>query len=121
MSLLQPFLGDEDGRQLFVEEHETVSGCYFLISEQQPLFITSFVPSRLSRSNVFPPPLALGPLRSKEPCRWELLGMHDAADADAETRTRLSTAALALADAVHGVVTDMFGFPINRPEDLING
>ena len=92
-----------------------------MVSEQAPLFITSFWPSRLARSNVFPPPLALGPLRSKEPCRWELLGGQDAATADVETRTRLSTAALALADTVHGVVTDMFGFPINRPEDLVNG
>ncbi|HEY3753761.1 MAG TPA: hypothetical protein VGL80_31605, partial [Pseudonocardiaceae bacterium] len=96
-------------------------GSYFLFSERDPAFVTMFFPNEMSHPKLFPPPPALGSLRSKEPCRWEMLGGQDAATADAETRTRLSTAALALADTVHGVVTDMFGFPINRPEELING
>jgi hypothetical protein len=122
MNVLQPFVGVEDDQQLFVRAHEDVPGGYFLFSERDPAFVTMFLPNEMSHPKLFPPPPAVGPLRTKEPCQWQLLSTHaDVADADAETRTRLSTVALALADAVHGVVTDMFGFPINRPEDLVNG
>lgn len=121
MAVLQPFVGVDEDQQLFVSEHEDLPGSYFLFSDRR-VFVTMFSPSEMSRPGIAPPPPAIGTLRTKKPCRWELLSAHaDAATADAETRMLLSTAALALADAVHGVVTDMFGFPINRPEDLING
>jgi hypothetical protein len=121
IAVLQPFAGDEDGRQLFVDPHETVEDCYFLISEREPVFFTSFWPSRLARSTTEPPPPAIGPLRTQEPCRWQVFATLPAATAGAEIRTLLGRAGLALAKQVGGTVTDMFGFPITTPEDVLAG
>jgi hypothetical protein len=121
IAVLQPFAGFEPGRELFVEEHETVHDSYFLLSEQEPVFITAFWPGRLARSKVAPPPLALGDLRGRAPCRWQLLTKQNAATADPAACRLAGEAALALAESVGGVVTDTFGFLITRAEEVLPG
>jgi hypothetical protein len=119
INVLQPYAGGEEGQELRVEEHENVAESYFLISERDPVFITAFWPNRLSRSKAVPPPPALGPLRAREPCRWQLLTKHDATTANRELRLLVGAAALALATATNGVVVDMYGFPVTRPDELL--
>ncbi|HEX5114096.1 MAG TPA: hypothetical protein VFW65_02750 [Pseudonocardiaceae bacterium] len=114
---LQPFHGGE----LVAHPQEDTPDAYLVYSEDEPRFVAAFWPSRLANSMVDPPPVALGPLHDRQPCRWELRVPLNAATADAETRVLLGSAALALARAVDGVVTDMFGFPITSPEDVLTG
>lgn len=121
IAVLQPYAGDEDGRQLTVEPDDDVADAYFLISEREPKFITAFWPGRLARSRPKPPPLALGELREREPCRWILITTADMATASPEVCRFVGEAALSLAAAVHGVVIDPFGFPIGTPEDVLPG
>jgi hypothetical protein len=115
ISVLQPYT---DGA-LFADEDQDVPGAYFLVSEQEPRFLTVFWPPRLSRSALQPPPLALGDLRDQEPARWELRSRFPAATADRAIRLTVGEAALALAHRVGGVVIDPYGFPVTRPEDLL--
>jgi len=74
---------------------------------------------RLSRSALEPPPLALGELGDREPCRWELRSKFPAATAGRDIRLTVGEAALALARVVDGVAIDPYGFPVTRPEDLL--
>lgn len=115
ISVLQPYTDD----RLFVDEDQDVPGAYFLVSEQEPRFLTVYWPPRLSRSALEPPPLALGELRDQEPCRWELRSKFPAATADRDIRLTVGQAALALAREVGGVAVDAYGFPVTRPEDLL--
>jgi hypothetical protein len=115
ISVLQPYTDDA----LFTDEDQDVPGAYFLVSEQEPRFLTVFWPPRLSRSALAPPPLALGDLRDQEPARWELRSKFPAATADRAIRLTVGEAALALAHRVDGVVIDPYGFPVTRPEDLL--
>ena len=62
ISVLQPYTDDA----LFTDEDQDVPGAYFLVSEQEPRFLTVFWPPRLSRSVLEPPPLALGDLRDQD-------------------------------------------------------
>jgi hypothetical protein len=113
-TVLQPYAGEEDGRQLAVDEHPNVEQSYFLISEREPVFLTAFWPGYLSRSRTAPPPLALGPLRTREPCRWQLGTAQDVTTAKPEFCRLITEAALALAAATGGVVVDMYGFPVRN-------
>ncbi|HEY5990399.1 MAG TPA: hypothetical protein VIV12_29025 [Streptosporangiaceae bacterium] len=115
ISLLQPFTDDE----LFVQEDDDVPDAYFLVSEQEPRFLTVYWPRRLSRSPLAQPPPALGSLRDEAPCRWELGTKFPVADADREIRLTVGEAALALANRVAGIVIDPYGFPVTRAEDLL--
>jgi hypothetical protein len=115
ISVLQPYTGDA----LFTDEDQDVPGAYYLVSEQEPRFLTVFWPPRLSRSALEPPPLALGDLRDQEPARWELRSKFPAATANRTIRLTVGEAALALAHRVDGVVIDPYGFPVTRPEDLL--
>ncbi len=112
IAVVQPYAGEEDGRQLTVDEHPNVEQSYVLISEREPLFLTVFWPGYLSRSRTAPPPLALGALRTREPCRWQLGTTQDVATADPEFGRLVTSAALALAAATSGVAVDMYGFPV---------
>jgi hypothetical protein len=114
IAVVQPYAGEEDGRQLTVEEHPNVEQSYFLISEREPVFLTAFWPGYLSRSRMARPPLALGPLRTRDPCHWQLGTTQDVATAKPEFCRLITEAALALADATSGVVIDMYGFPVTR-------
>jgi hypothetical protein len=115
ISVLQPYTDD----RLFADEDRDVPGAYFLVSEQEPRFLTVYWPPRLSRSALEPPPLALGELGDREPCRWELRSKFPAATAGRDIRLTVGEAALALARVVDGVAIDPYGFPVTRPEDLL--
>src|SRR5258708_9445011 len=61
-----------DTGELVLEEDTGVSGAYYLLTKQEPVFFVAYWPSRLSRSRLALPPPALGELRGDEPCRWDL-------------------------------------------------
>lgn len=119
--VLQPFVGTEPDQALEVVDRDTPESPYFIVCEAPPPFITAFWPGRLARLDVAPPPTALGELRRRKPCRWQLITTHDAATVDLATCHSMGETALALASAVGGVVTDQFGFPITRPDDVLPG
>lgn len=118
IAALHTFAGDE----LAAHPHEAVADAYLLYGEGEARFFVSFWPSRLANSIIDPPPVALGALRDRQPCRWEVRMPHvNVAGADAENRALLGNAALALAHAVDGVVTDTFGFPVTCAADVVAG
>ena len=104
---------------LIVEEDTGVPGAYYLLTEAEPVFFVAHWPSRLSRSRLALPPPALGELRDKEPCRWDLRTKLPVATVTRETCLRVAGAALALASRAGGMVIDTYGFPVARPEDLL--
>src|SRR5215468_10705269 len=116
VEVLQPFIGTGD---LVVEQDTGVSGAYYLLTKAEPLFFVAYWPSRLSRSKLALPPPALGELGDKEPCRWDLRTKFPVATVARETSLRVAEAALALAGRAGGVVIDTYGFPVDRPEDLL--
>jgi hypothetical protein len=116
IEVLQPYTGTGE---LVVEEDTGVSGAYYLLTKQEPVFFVAYWPSRVSRSRLALPPPALGELRDKEPCRWDLRTMFPVATVTRETCLRVAEAALALASRAGGVVIDTYGFPVDRPEDLL--
>jgi hypothetical protein len=115
ISVLQPFTDD----RLFVHESAKVPDAYFLVSGQEPRFLTAYWPPRLSRSRLALPPPALGGMRDARPCRWELRSKFPADSAEREIRLTVGSAAMALAGLVAGVIIDPYGFPVTRPEDLL--
>jgi hypothetical protein len=115
ISVLQPYTDD----RLFADEDQDVPGAYFLVSEQEPRFLTVYWPPRLSRSALEPPPPALGELGGREPCRWELRSKFPAATAGRDIRLTVGEAARGRARGVVGVAIDPYGFPVTRPEDLL--
>src|SRR5215472_13396338 len=116
VEVLQPFIGTGD---LVVEQDTGVPGAYYLLTKAEPLFFVAYWPSRLSRSKLALPPPALGELRDKEPRRWDLRTKFPVATVARETSLRVAEAALALAGRTDGVVIDTYGFPVDRPEDLL--
>jgi hypothetical protein len=113
IGVLQPYAGDEDGRELVADEQD-VEESYILVSEREPVFLTVFWPNYLSRSRK--PPLAV---RIHEPCRWQLRTTSKAATADPALCRLIAEAALALAAPTNGVVVDMYGFPVTKPDELL--
>jgi hypothetical protein len=118
IEVLQPYTGTGE---LLIQEDTGVSGAYYLLTKAEPVFFVAFWPSRLSRSKLAQPPPALGELRDKEPCRWDLRTKFPVATVTRETCLRVAGAALALASSAGGVVIDTWGFPVDRPEDLLPG
>ena len=116
IEVLQPYT---DTGELVFEEDTGVSGAYYLLTKQEPVFFVAYWPSRLSRSRLALPPPALGEMRDKEPCRWDLRTKFTVATVTRETCLRVAEAALALASRTDGVVIDTYGFPVDRPEDLL--
>jgi len=116
--VLQPYT---DTGELVCQEDTGVSGAYYLLTKAEPVFFVTYWPSRLSRSRLALPPPALGELRDKEPCRWDLRTKFPVATVARETCLRVAEAALALAAGTGGVVIDTYGFPVDRPEDLLPG
>jgi hypothetical protein len=115
ISVLQPYTGGE----LFVDEYQQAPGSYFLVSVEEPAFLTVYWPPRLARSKLSPSPLALGELRKHEPCRWELRSKFPVAQASRQISLTMGEAALDLARHADGTVIDAYGFPVGRPEDLL--
>jgi hypothetical protein len=116
IEVLQPYTDTGD---LVAEQDTGVSGAYYLLTKAEPVFFVAYWPSRLSRSKLALPPPALGELRDKEPCRWDLRTKFPLATVSRETCLRVAGAALALASRAAGVVIDTYGFPLDRPEDLL--
>jgi len=116
VELLQPYT---DTGALVCEKDTGVQGAYYLLTKAKPVFFVAYWPSRVSRSRLALPPPALGELRDKEPCRWDLRTRFPVATATRETCLRVAEAALALASRSDGMVIDTYGFPVDRPEDLL--
>jgi hypothetical protein len=83
------------------------------------LFLTMYWPPWVSGMKVEPPPPAVGELRRRKPCHWQLYTSVPVQDAGPDDCQTVGGAALALAARTGGVVTDVFGFPVGRPEDLL--
>jgi hypothetical protein len=116
VEVLQPYTDTGD---LVFEEDTGVAGAYYLLTSAEPVFFVAYWPPRLSRSRLALPPPALGELRDKEPCRWDLRTKLPVATVTRETCLRVAGAALALASRARGVVIDTYGFPVDQPEDLL--
>jgi hypothetical protein len=116
VEVLQPYTDTGD---LAVEQDTGISGAYYLLTKAEPVFFVAYWPSRVSRSKLALPPPALGELSDKEPCRWDLRTKFPVATVARETSLRVAEAALALASRADGVVIDTYGFPLDRPEDLL--
>jgi hypothetical protein len=116
IGVVQPYV---DVGDLVIEEDTNLPGAYYLITEQEPVFFVAYWPPRVSRSRLALPPPALGDLADKEPCRWDLRTKFPVATAARETCLRVGEAALALAGRAGGAVIDAYGFPLDRPEDLL--
>ena len=116
IGVLQPYAATGE---LLLEEDTGVPGAYYLITEKEPVFFVAYWPPRLSRSKLALPPPALGELSGQEPCRWDLRTKFPVTTAGRETCLRVAEAALALARHTDGVVIDTYGFPVDRPGDLL--
>ncbi|HEX4725117.1 MAG TPA: hypothetical protein VH333_21575 [Pseudonocardiaceae bacterium] len=117
IAILQPFAGDEAGRELVVDDEGADD--YILGSYLEPVFLTVFWPAYLSKAREARPALATGATRKQEMCRWELRTAPHAATADLALCRLLAEAALALAAPTNGIVVDMYGFPITTPDELL--
>ena len=113
--VLQPYASGT----LFAEDNPDVPESYFLLTQESPRFFTIYWPPRLARNPIEPPAAAIGALRDQEPCRWELSNRHPADEASADLCLDVGQAAFDLARHTSGVVIDSYGFPIDRPEDLL--
>jgi hypothetical protein len=113
VDVLRPFAGhDLEPGPMKVE------GAYALRPvEGTVLFLTMYLPPWVSRVQPLPP--AVGELRRKKPCQWELYTSVPVEHAKPEDCHTVGGAALALAGRTGGMVTDVYGFPVRRPEDLL--
>ncbi len=114
--VLQPYVDTGD---LFTEEDPETVGAYYLLTGQEQVFLVVYWPPRLSRSPRALPPPALGALATGEPCRWDLRTTLPVDTAARETCLTVGEAALALAHHTSGTAIDTYGFPVDRPEDLL--
>ncbi|MBO0818072.1 MAG: hypothetical protein J2P30_23310 [Actinobacteria bacterium] len=118
IGVLQPYVRSG---ALVIEKDTNVPDAYYLITEQEPVFFVAYWPPRLSRSKLALPPPALGDLSEKEPCRWDLRTKLPMATATREACLLVAEAAVALAGRADGTVIDAYGFPVDRPEDMLPG
>jgi hypothetical protein len=116
IGVLQPHV---DTGELVVDENSAVPGSYALATEEPPAFFVVYWPPEVSLSRLGQPPPALGRLLGPEPCRWLLGTSYSVADAPADICRKVAEAALALAHTSDGIVIDAYGFPVDRPEDLL--
>ena len=116
IGVLQPYVRSGE---LVIEKDTNVPDAYYLITKQEPVFFVAYWPPRLSRSKLALPPPALGDLSDKEPGRWDLRTKFPVATATREACLQVGEAALALAARADGTVIDTYGFPVERPEDLL--
>ena len=117
IEVIQPYVDTGD---LAAEADADVPGAYYLITEQAPVFFVVSWPPRLSRSRLAQPPPAVGELAGGALCRWDLRTKFPVATAGHEECLRVGEAALALAHHADGIVVDTYGFPVDRPEDLLS-
>jgi len=116
IGVLQPYVRSG---ALVIEKDTNVPDAYYLITERESVFFVAYWPPRVSRSRLALPPPALGDLSDKEPCRWDLRTKFSVATARPETCLQVGEAALALAVRAAGIVIDTYGFPVDKPEDML--
>jgi hypothetical protein len=115
IAVLQPFL---EGKTLAVRKAK-LEGSYAIVSKEGAQFFTMYWPPWVSGMKLAPPPPAIGDLRRKNPCQWELCSSLPVQDATPDVCQTLGEAALALARRTGGVTTDVYGFPVSGPADLL--
>jgi hypothetical protein len=99
--------------ELVPEPEADVPGAYYLLTERSPLFLVVYWPRRLS----LPPP-AVKDLAGEQR-RWDLQTKYPVATAARGVCLTVAAAALALGNRTGGGVIDTYGFPVDRPEDLL--
>jgi hypothetical protein len=109
VDVLRPFGGD-----LRIENQE--KDTYNVSGKDIHFFTTYWSPQRFLA--MFEP-AALGKLRSGRPHHWDLVTGVKASHAARELCLRVGEAALALASQVDGLVTDVLGFRVSKPEDML--
>jgi len=115
IEVLRPFAGQD-----LEAGPMQVQGAYALRPvEGDVLFLTMYWPPWVAGMKVQPPPPAIGELRRQKPCQWELYTSVPVQGAGPEDCQTVGGAALALAGRTGGVVTDVYHFPVTRPEDLL--
>lgn len=95
---------------------------YSLLTEESPHFWVIYWPPYLARNRIEPPAAGIGVHRDQEPCRWELCKGDPAApldEASADLCLEVGRAAFDLARHTSGAVIDSYGFPADKPEDLL--
>jgi hypothetical protein len=116
IAVLQPYVGTG---ALCADENARVPDSYALATEEPSAFFVVYWPPRLSHSRLGLPPPALAGRVGPEPRRWLLATKYAAADAPPDVCQKVAEAALALAGSSEGIVIDPYGFPVDRPEDLL--
>ncbi len=106
---LQPYAG-----RLGVEDEK--SDTYTLTGADAPFLVFYWAP-RLYLERNGPP--AIGAMRSRRPCHWDLHAGVSPEDAGREVCLKVGNGALALADRSGGVALDEFGFRITSADDLL--
>jgi len=109
VEVLRPF-----GGNLRVEKQKEDT---YEISGQDIYFLTSYWSPR--RFTALTEPAALGKLRNGQLHHWDLVTGVEASRAARELSLTVGQAALALAGQVDGVVTDVLGFRVSSPEDML--
>jgi len=116
IDVLQPFV---DTGKLFVDTSPDEPERYNLTTEERPPFFVMYWPPQLGLSTLKQTPLALAGRFGNDPCSWGLYGFDEVANTPAEVIVKVGEAALALARAADGIVIDGYGFPIDRPGELL--
>ncbi|MBV9207153.1 MAG: hypothetical protein JO037_17540 [Actinobacteria bacterium] len=109
IEVLSPYGGD------FRVEDQT--GDTYSLSGRKVYFMVAYWSPRLYREPDAPP--ALGALRSQPLHHWDLHAAFGRKDIAPELVLRVGEATLALARRCGGAAVDEFGFPVNRPDDLL--
>jgi hypothetical protein len=116
IGVLQPFV---DTGKLYVDSSPDEPDRYNITTEQRPPFFVMYWAPSLALSTLKQPPLALAGRFDSAPCSWGLYGFDRVEDTPRDVVLKVGEAALALARAAGGIVIDGYGFPVDRPEELL--
>jgi hypothetical protein len=114
--LLESLLGEHPAP---IHDDDMPADSYILITEREPSFLISYYPPRLSRAPSNLPPPALGDLRHRDLHHWSFTTTVKLPTVDRDTCLAVGQTALGLSQTVSGVAVDMWGFPLERPADLL--
>ena len=95
---------------------EEAAETYTLDGSDTP-FLVFYRSPRLYREEDGPP--AVGAMRSRLLCHWDLHAAYSPEDAGREVCLKVGSAALALASESGGIAVDVLGFIINSADDLL--
>jgi hypothetical protein len=107
--VLRPFAGP-------LRIDEEAAETYTLDGSDTP-FLVFYRSPRLYREEDGPP--AVGAMRSRPLCHWDLHAAYSPEDAGREVCLKVGSAALALASESGGIAVDVLGFIINSADDLL--